>query len=92
MYEIRLARSANRYYQRVDVDTARRLERCFEELSRNPFTATNVRPIRGRQGVYRYRVGDLRVIFTVVQVERVVRVTAIGPRGNVYEIGRQVIC
>ena len=84
MYEIRLARSANRYYQRVDVDTARRLNRCFEALSRNPFTAGNARPIRGRPGQYRYRVSDLRVIFTVLQPERIVQVIAIGPRGDIY--------
>ena len=84
MYEVRLSRSSNRYYQRVDVDTARRLDGYFEVQSLNPFTAGNVRPIRGRAGLYRYRVGDLRVIFPVRQPESIVQVIAIGPRGGIY--------
>jgi mRNA interferase RelE/StbE len=84
MYEVRLSRRANRYYQRVDSDTARRLDQCFEDLSQNPFSPGNVRPIRGRRGLYRYRVGGLRVIFSVERRERVVMVTAIGPRGDIF--------
>ena len=84
MYEVRLARRAARYYQRVDVDTARRLDECFAGLSRKPFGAGDVRPIRGVRGLYRYRVGGLRVLFTVDRRERVVSVLTIGPRGDVY--------
>ena len=84
MYEVRLSRSANRYYQRVDIDTARRLEQCFSQLNQNPFAASNVRPIRGRRGLYRYRVGSIRVLFNVNQRERIVLIITIGPRGDVY--------
>ena len=84
MYEIRLSRSADRYYQRVNSDTAKRLDRCFESLSRNPFSARNVRRLVGRSGLFRYRVGELRVIFRVIVTEQVVQVVAIGPRGDVY--------
>ena len=84
MYEVRLARRAFNYYERVDRDTARRLEQCFDDLSQNPFTPGVVRPIRGRRGLYRYRVGGLRVIFSVERRERVVTVIAIGPRGDIF--------
>ena len=84
MYEVRLSRRANRYYQRVDQATARRLDRCFEELSINPFGPNDVRPIRGRRGLYRFRIGDLRVLFTVDEGEQIVTIPAIGPRGDIY--------
>ena len=84
MYEVQLSRSANRYYQRADVDTARRLDRCFAELSRNPFRVRNVRPIRGRTGLFRYRVVQIRVLFSVIPQDHIVQVVAIGPRGDIY--------
>ena len=84
MYEVRLSRRADRYYQRVDQDTARRLNECFENLRQDPFGLGDVRPLRGKQGLYRYRVGGLRVIFSVERRERVVNIVTIGPRGDVF--------
>lgn len=84
MYEVRLSRRSDSYYQRVDPDTARRLDQCFESLSRSPFGAGDVRPLHGRRGMYRYRVGGLRVLFTVEQRERIVTVISIGPRGDIF--------
>jgi mRNA interferase RelE/StbE len=63
---------------------ARRLEQCFEELRDDPFSSTNVRPLRGRANMYRYRVGNLRVIFSVDNEALLVRIYAIGPRGDIY--------
>jgi mRNA interferase RelE/StbE len=83
MYEVRLARGAARYYQRVDADTARRLAQCFDSLRQNPF-AGDVRPLKGRRGLYRYRVGELRVVFSVDRSSLIVMVIAIGPRGDIY--------
>lgn len=84
MFEIRLSRRANRYYQRVDSNTAKRLNECFEDMSQNPFNALHVRPIHGRRGLYRYRVGGLRVLFNVDGEARIVNIVAIGPRGDIY--------
>ena len=84
MYELRLSRRADRYYQRVDRDTAQRLNQVFAELSDNPYNARHVRPLRGREGLLRYRLGDLRIVFTVDRAEETVSVVAIGPRGDIY--------
>ncbi len=84
MYEVALSRRANRYYRRVDEATARRLRLCFDELRRNPFASRNVRPVLGRPDTFRYRVGALRVIFSVDRDSMAVRVHIIGPRGDVY--------
>ena len=83
-YDIVLSRRADRYYNRVDPIMVRRLNRCFDELRRDPFASRNVRPIRGSVGTYRYRVGNLRVMFTVDQDSHSVDVVAIGPRGEIY--------
>lgn len=84
MFEIRLSRRARRYYERVDSDTAHRLNRCFEVLTRDPFGGGDIKPLKGIKGVYRYRMGDLRVIYEVDIRERIVKVNAILPRGEAY--------
>ncbi len=40
--------------------------------------------MRGRAGLYRYRVGGLRVLFVVDGSDRIVTVLAIGPMGDIY--------
>ena len=85
MYEVRLSRRARRYYERVDADTARRLGRCFEALSKDPYGGGDIKPLKGMKGVYRFRVGDLRVIYEVEVDKRVVKVYSILPRGEAYK-------
>ena len=84
MYEVCLSRRAQRYYERVDSDTALRLDRCFEVLTKNPFRGGDIKPLKGMKGVYRFRVGELRVVYEVDFGERAVRVLAILTRGQAY--------
>jgi len=85
MYEVRLSRRAVKYYSRVGPTAARRLNRCFAALERNPFGGGDIKPLKGMQGVYRFRVGDLRVVYEVGVPQRIVKVNAILPRGEAYK-------
>ena len=84
MYDVHLARRAQRYYRRVDRVTAQRLDECFEDLKRDPFGSTRIRPLQGYPNAFRYRVGGLRVLYTVDQSFRIVTVNSIRPRGDAY--------
>ena len=84
MYEVRLSRRAQRYYERVPPDMARRLDRCFATLHENPFGGGDIKPVKGEPGIYRARVGDLRIIYQVDRRARVVTVHLILPRGEAY--------
>jgi len=61
MYELFLTRRALRYYGKVDVPTARQLNRCFDSLREDPFASGDIRPLKGD----RCRFGDLRLIYQV---------------------------
>jgi mRNA interferase RelE/StbE len=80
-HEVRLSRRAHRYYERLPADTASRVDRCLEALRRNPYGGGYIKPIHRSPGLYRYRVGDLRVIYEVDRQARIVTVLAILPRG-----------
>ena len=85
MFEIRLSRQAQRYYEHVDGPTALRLDKCFSALEQDPLSGPQIKPLKARGGMsFRYRVGSLRVLYDVKLAQRLVEVTAILPRGQVY--------
>ena len=83
-FRVALSKNALKYYQRVDADTATRLDQCFKALEEDPFSGGDIKPLRGSKGKYRYRVGKLRVIYRIDLDERIVKVFVILPRGEVY--------
>jgi mRNA interferase RelE/StbE len=59
MYEVRLARAAQKSFDGADGPLRSKLDRCFEQLADRPRRHPNARPLRGQLGkYYRYRVGD----------------------------------
>lgn len=86
MYRLELSREAERFFGRCDKAAAKKLVRCFRSLEQNPREGNNVKALKGRfAGSYRYRVGDLRVVYTINDREVVVFVITIARRRDVYE-------
>jgi mRNA interferase RelE/StbE len=86
MYSVELSREAQRFYERCDITIYKKLSRCFAALERNPRVGNNVKALKGRfAGSYRYRLGDLRVVYTINDREVIVYVITIAKRSDVYE-------
>ena len=86
MYRVELSREAQRYYDTCDKPIATKLARCFEALERNPRAGNNVKALKGGlSGSYRYRLGDLRVVYTINDKAVTVFVITIAKRSDVYE-------
>jgi mRNA interferase RelE/StbE len=84
MYELRFDEQAQNTYQQADINLARRLNRGFERLRDNPINHPN--PLKGTlAGLYRYRVGDWRVIYNVNEEESFVGILQIVRRSRAYE-------
>ena len=58
-------------------------ERILTAIERLP--AGDVRSLKGRQGEWRLRVGDWRVLIRLDLEARVIVVTAVKPRGRAYD-------
>jgi len=70
---------------KANANLARRLNRCFERLSKNPHSHPNTKRLKGiLSGLYRCRVGDWRVIYEVIEAEQVVNILQIVHRGKAY--------
>jgi mRNA interferase RelE/StbE len=85
MFKIALSKEALKYYNKVSLSTASRLDKCFAVLEQEPFKGSNVKYLKGIAGKYRYRIGNIRVIYEVDNTEGTVYVLAILPRGQAYK-------
>ena len=86
MYKIELSQEAQRFYERCDKPIAKKLARCFQSLEKDPRQGNNVKPLKGKfAGAYRYRLGELRVVYTINDSAVTVFVITIAKRSDVYE-------
>ena len=87
MYEIVFTRNAERYYNRLDNNTASRINRAIDLISQNPTynQNRNIKKLSGRDREYSYRVGQYRIIYQVDEDLQICNILSIGPRGNVYQ-------
>jgi mRNA interferase RelE/StbE len=82
-YQILFARSARKQLQSIDTPLATRIVAKIEQLAAVPRPA-GCRKIIGENDLFRIRVGDYRVIYRVLDSERVVDVTAVRHRRDAY--------
>ena len=86
MFEVYLSREAEKIYLKAAPKTTRLLENCFRHLEESPLSGPNIKCLRGKlEGSFRYRIGGMRIIYSVDMESRKVYVETIGPRGDVYK-------
>ncbi|OOP57071.1 MAG: hypothetical protein AYP45_05475 [Candidatus Brocadia carolinensis] len=85
MFELEFSRKAEKYYCSADEKTVRILNRCLEIIAKNPFYHANIKKLHGEfEGSYRYRSGNLRVVYSVNEEEKIVYIEIITDRGMSY--------
>jgi len=85
MYELLLTHRAKQFYEKADSVLVRKFDRCFERLQENPYNYPNIKPLKGLlSGHFRYRLGDWRVIYRVIEQKKQVIILLIVHRKNAY--------
>lgn len=84
-----VATRAARYLRRLPRPQQEAIAEAFKHLCRvSPFRHPNptvIRPLKGEyRGLLRYRLGGLRIIYSVEKKERTISIVAIDQRGDVY--------
>jgi mRNA interferase RelE/StbE len=82
-HEVRLSKRANRELALLEQSIRSRIVARLEELGDDPFPRGAIK-LQGREGVYRIRVGDYRVLYEVFGKEGLVLVDKIDHRSGVY--------
>jgi mRNA interferase RelE/StbE len=82
-YEVTFARSARRELERLNRQLRSRIFRRIELLGSNPRPA-GCRKLEGAEDLWRIRIGDYRVIYSVDDSRRLVDVSAVRHRSDAY--------
>ncbi len=76
------------FIKRRDRATQERISRAFEHIIHSPFrhdNPTTIKPFYGsKNNRYRYRIGDIRLIYRVDRGNRLIRIVQIDNRGDIY--------
>jgi len=83
MYEILLARQAERELRKLPAEVFQRIIRHIRELSRIP-RPPGCRKLTDAGGDYRLRVGEYRVLYEIDDAARQVRILRVGHRREIY--------
>lgn len=83
-YSIAFARSARKDLERLDAKTVQRIFPKIENLAKHPLPAGCLK-LQGSGDLWRMRVGDYRVIYSINDRTHVVDITAIRHRREAYE-------
>jgi mRNA interferase RelE/StbE len=81
-YRVELETQARREFLDLAGSIQARLEEAIDDLKRNP-RPPGVKRLIGSKG-YRIRKGDYRVLYTIDDASRVIRIYRIGHRREVY--------
>lgn len=92
MYDLKLTRKAQKFYEKADNLLAQRLNQCFEQLKQNPYDSLNIKALKGNfEGCFRYRISEYRVIYKIDEADtddedkqKVVIILLIAHRREVY--------
>lgn len=85
-FAVILQSQPEKYYRKADDKTTKALEKCFRQLEENPFYQSGkIKRLKGKEGLFRYTTGGLRVVYEIDIVNKKVGVLAILPRGDIYK-------
>jgi mRNA interferase RelE/StbE len=86
MYKVVLLPKAEATFARADSPLAKKLARCFESLETDPLRHPNVKPLTGPlKGLFRFRVGDYRLLYQIAARTKTVYVVRIAHRKEAYD-------
>ena len=84
-YSVVFQKSAFKEYGKLNKTIKKKIDEALEILSFHPMTdLLDIKKMRGIEGFYRIRVGEYRMIYTIVKTRLLITVIRIGHRGDVY--------
>jgi len=84
MYRITFSKNADKVLRRIPRNIALNIRKKIKELAQNPHRMRNVKQLTNHPG-YRLRVGDWRIIYTVIDNELLIHVINVKTRGEAYK-------
>ena len=84
MFKVLLSRQARQYYTHAPAPVAKRLANVFKSLESN-IHPSGSKSLHGKlEGLWRIRIGNIRIIYEPLVDKGEIRIIKIGSRGDVY--------
>jgi mRNA interferase RelE/StbE len=83
MYSVRVKKKAEKQLAALPSDIAGRIVVAIDELAANPRPANNVK-LQGYANVYRIRVGNYRIIYSIEDAILMIEIIKVAHRQSVY--------
>jgi len=84
VYTVRFSKGAEKALKKIDPVMRRRVLEKMKLITLSPRSGPNIKTMQGFHSRYRYRIGDFRVVYEVIDSELVVWVLEADWRGNIY--------
>lgn len=86
MYKAILYKDAVKFYNKAPDNLRLRIIEALDSIEENPHYNTRIKKLRGALAhMYRYRIGDVRIIYEIQEDIKTVRIKTIEVRGNAYK-------
>jgi mRNA interferase RelE/StbE len=84
MYKLRLEKRATKALQKIAEPMKSRIIKALDEMTRDPFSG-DIKALQGEwKGLYRRRVGDFRIVYSLDSDIKIVSVESITDRKDSY--------
>jgi len=83
-YQIKIKKSAEKELEKLPLSAILILRPKIIGLAKNPFSA-GYKKLKGFKNLFRIRIGDYRIIFSINHNEKQIEILKIGDRKNIYE-------
>jgi mRNA interferase RelE/StbE len=85
MYKIVFTKTAKKQLENLSNVYFLRIERKLKELRQNPFQVSNVKKLEGEEAMYRLRISDIRIIYSIDTKQIIIDIIEIQKRNDVYK-------
>lgn len=82
-YTVALSRQAERLYRKLEQETKEQVQESLAILEEEAYSGKRLHGELKEH--YSLRVGKLRIIYTVLEKDRIIYIIAIGPRKTIYK-------
>ena len=86
MYRVIFHKNPAKYYKNADKKVQSRIHSAIDVLLKNPRYHAHIKKLEGKlQDMYRYRLGNLRILYEIHEDMKTIRIKAIDVRGSIYK-------
>ena len=85
MYKIIFTKTAKKQLESLSNIYLVRIERKLKELQQNPFGVSNVKKLEGEEFLYRLRISDIRIIYSIDTKQILIEIIEIKKRNDIYK-------